>query len=74
MTACGCHAMVGLWHKIVRSVFSQRSIAGKVDVLDNRQREIRHDLKNIQTRTEALKRLVRRMREDDVWRNNRDDG
>lgn len=72
MTGAECRAMVGLWHKIVRSVFSQRSLAGKVDTLDNRQREIRHDLKNIQTRTEALKRLVRKMREDDVWRNNSD--
>jgi hypothetical protein len=43
-----------------------------VQRLDCQNREIRHDLKNIAARADALRELFLRMREDDVWRREQD--
>lgn len=43
----------------------------RVEEVDQQTREIRHDLKNIQARNDALARLVSSMREDDLRRDDR---
>jgi hypothetical protein len=50
--------------------FNSRSarLIEHVHRVDQQNREVRHDLKNIQTRTDALRALVLGMREDEQWR------
>jgi hypothetical protein len=47
---------------------SDVDVVRKVEKLDQRQREMGHQLRNIETRLEPLKRLVENMREDEPGR------
>lgn len=56
---------------LCRLLYSRRSsedIAKRVERMDKQNREVRHDLKNIEFRADALRQLVMNMREDDAWR------
>ncbi len=44
------------------------SLSDHITTLDARNREVRHDLKNVQTRVDYIKSLVLSMREDETWR------
>lgn len=49
-------------HTIVRLLGADIDVVRKVEQMDERQRCIGHDLRNIEQRIEPLKRLVERMR------------
>jgi hypothetical protein len=49
---------------------STDAIQDRVEQMDKRNREVKHDLNNIAFRADALRRMVMRMREDETWRNN----
>lgn len=49
-----------------------RRVSERIEQLDQRNRELRHDINNIRASASALERLVAKMREDDTWRTGRD--
>lgn len=53
-------ACVGKRHETV--------VRDHLTTLDARNREVRHDLKNVQSSVDYVKKLVLSMREDDTWR------
>lgn len=58
-----------LWHrvqeKLVWLLGTDMDVVRRVEKFDQKQREIGHDLRNVQTKIEPLRRLVEKMREDD---------
>jgi hypothetical protein len=68
----GVRAMLRrFWDWCCRVFAGSHGVAQKIHDLDEQQREVRHDLKNVQARADALARLVEGMREDDTWRKNK---
>lgn len=60
-------AAVG-WLNYLRGLFHHShtdKVAEHLEQIDQRHREVRHDLKNVQTRTDALARLIESMREEE---------
>jgi hypothetical protein len=54
---------LGAW---LLSLFSHRSrLAARMERLDEHNREVRHDLKNVQAHTDYLRSLVLGMRRED---------
>jgi hypothetical protein len=43
-------------------------LSRKVDEVDRESREVKHTLRNLAMRSNALHRLVTEMREDETWR------
>lgn len=44
----------------------KKALLGKLEQLDKQQREARHDIRDLQARTDYLRALIIRMR-DDQW-------
>ena len=60
-------ATVG-WVTYLRGLFHHShtdKVTEHLEQIDQRNREVRHDLKNVQTRTDALARLIESMREEE---------
>jgi len=57
--------------ELIRYVRRPPQIEKKVEQIDEKNREISRDLRNLQTRTDALKNLVGSMREDGTWKRKR---
>lgn len=59
-----------LWDKIKQALDLRRSqdLIDKVAQVDQQNREVKHDLRNLAQRTDALRHLVQSMREDETWR------
>lgn len=64
--ACG----LTLWGKIKRAFDFNRTqeMAERVAAVDQRNREVKHEVRGLAQRADALKHLVMSMREDDTWR------
>lgn len=62
--------MIRAWFE--RIFRPDREISKRIERLDQRNRELRHDINNARAHTSALERLISQMREDDAWRSKND--
>jgi hypothetical protein len=65
------------WLSYLRGLFHHwhtDKVAEHIERIDQRNREVRHDLNNIQARTDALARLVESMREEEYTQCNSGNG
>lgn len=54
------------WRDKLLTIFSSNErVVKKVDELEKRQREIGHDLANIQSKLDPLRKLVEQLKEED---------